>query len=54
MKRRDFMIGAAALPLTAALPKLAFAQNNRDGKTAWVGTPWDAERNAMVIDASHR
>lgn len=52
MKRREFMISAAALPLMMALPTTTFAQEAiRDGKTAWIGKPWDAERNALVIDA---
>ncbi len=52
MNRREFMIGASALPLMAALPNIALSQSNDPNFTpALVGKPWDPKRNALVIDA---
>ena len=52
MKRREFMVGAAALPLMAAMGSKAQAQSNDPNFTpALVGKPWDPKRNALVFDA---
>ena len=52
MKRRDFMAGAAALPILATLGGRAFAQATDPNFTpALIGKPWDPKRNALVIDA---
>lgn len=53
MKRRDFLAGASALPIMGMMPA-AFAMgqaNDPNFTPALVGTPWDPERNALVIDA---
>ncbi len=52
MDRREFLIGASALPIMAAMSGEAFAQSNDpDFTPALVGKPWDPNRNALVIDA---
>ncbi|MBL4604042.1 MAG: membrane dipeptidase [Emcibacteraceae bacterium] len=53
MKRRDFVLGAAALPMMMTMGNMAQAQQRltNDGRSALVGKPWDAKRNAFVMDA---
>jgi membrane dipeptidase len=52
MKRREFMIGAAALPMMAAMGGRVFAQSNDPNFTpALVGKPWNPKRNALMVDA---
>lgn len=51
MKRRDFILGAAALPVMAAVPTFAQTILTNDGRSALVGKPWDPKRNALMFDA---
>ena len=51
MKRRDFIFGAAALPVMATVPTFAQTILTNDGRSALVGKPWDPKRNALMFDA---